>query len=93
MNYSHYPPPSSTPHTPHHITKHHVLEPNLVKMQEGVEGWRASIAENKKLGEREMMCWGCGGAGVGGGGECLLDNSSSFLPNHVGEFVKQEIAV
>lgn len=66
-------------------------------MQEGVEGWRASIAENKKLGEREMMCWGGGGAsgwgGAGWGGECLLDNSSSFLPNHVGEFVKQEIAV
>lgn len=31
--------------------------------------------------------------GVVGVGECLLDNSSSFLPNHVGEFVKQEIAV
>lgn len=33
--------------------------------------------------------WGGGGVGVG----ALLDNSAGFLPNHVGEFVKQEIAV
>lgn len=45
--------------------------------------------------EREWVSWAAGG-GEGGGGSgvgALLDNSAGFLPNHVGEFVKQEIAV
>lgn len=37
----------------------------------------------------EFGGWGEEGSGVG----ALLDNSAGFLPNHVGEFVKQEIAV
>lgn len=40
------------------------------------------------------MSWAVGvGVSGGSGVGALLDNSAGFLPNHVGEFVKQEIAV